>query len=50
MYRCGENYGPVDDSVNMGCVKDGRFLESPSKRELVKKVCDSHELSVVSVA
>ena len=36
--------------VNMGCVKGGRFLESPSNCELVKKASICHEVSMVSVA
>ena len=27
--KCGAGYGPVEDSVNVGCVKGGIFLESP---------------------
>jgi len=46
MYRIGADYGPIEEYVNMGCVKCGRFLESPSKRELVKKCSVSHEITV----
>jgi hypothetical protein len=46
MYRFGADYGPMEESVNMGCIKGGRFRESPSKRELVKRGSVCRELSV----
>jgi len=29
MYRFGADYGPMEESVNMDCLKGGGFLESP---------------------
>jgi hypothetical protein len=49
MYGFGADYGPVEYSADVGCVKGGGFFESPSNCEFVKKGFAYHEVSVVIV-